>query len=340
MLPLYHAERFQSACRTVGCHAERFQCVNRGLKKDCIVVDDQDLHRIKHHIFSLPIRNGKIQYDGECRSFSLLALTVDGAFHQIDHLLCDRKTKPCSLNAVHPTVRLAGKRFIHGCHILRTHADSGIGYDVGQSHTAGFLAFFLTHVHADTAAGFRVFQGIGKDIDIDLIQPKPVGIKILLLHPADTEIEFDVLFFDHRPGQVYEVFHRLNDGERLRTEAQLAALNLGDVQNVVNQGEQMIAGQRDLPQVFSHRFHIAEILFRNRREADDCVHRRANIVRHRREEIGFRSVRRRRFTGSSLELLVIRKHDGEVKHKQDQESCGNKADQQPVFGIHTQVLLR
>ena len=102
-----HAERFQSAFRTVCFHTEGLQCVNRGIQKDLIVIDDQDIHRIKHHIFPLPVGNGEIQRYGKCGSFALLALAVDGAFHQIDHLFGYGKSKPGSLNGVHPAVYLA-----------------------------------------------------------------------------------------------------------------------------------------------------------------------------------------------------------------------------------------
>ena len=80
----------------------------------------------------------------------------------------------------------------------------------------------------------------------------------------------------------------------------------------------MIAGQRDFPQVLAYRLHISQILFRDRRKAYDRVHRRADIMRHGGKEIGFRSVRHRRFSGCSLELFVERKHDGHVKNEQDQ----------------------
>ena len=335
-----HAERLQSASRAVGCYAERLQCVDGGLQEDLVVIDDQDVHRLEHHILPLPIGNGKIQDYGEGRSFTLLALAVYAASHQIDHLLCDGQSEPGALNTVHPAVCLARKRLIHVCHKFRTHADAGIRDPVGQPHTAGLLAFRLAHVHADTSAGFRVFNGIGKDIDVDLIQPKLVGVEIFFFHPTGAEIELDILFLDHRLGEVHEIFHRLDEGEGLRAEIQLSALDLGNVQDIVDQGEQMIAGQRDLPQIFSYRFRISEILFRDRREADDRVHRRADIVGHCRKKIGFRFVGRRRFPGRRLELLVEINDHGQIKNEQDQESGRYNPYQQPVFGIDPQILHR
>ena len=196
------------------------------------------------------------------------------------------------------------------------------------------------HIHADTSARLRVFDGVGKDVNIDLVQPQLVGIKIFFFKPADTEIEIDILFLDHRLGQVDEVFHRFNDGEGQRAEVQFSAFNLGNVQNIIDQRKQVFAGQRDFPQVFANRFRIAGILFSNCREPDDRVHRRADIMGHGGEEIGFCLVRRSRFFRRSLEFLVKAQDDRQVKYEQDQETRRNKTDQQPVFGAHVQVFHR
>ena len=56
-----HIERFGRATRAVGCYSERLQRFDRGFKEDFIIIDDQRVHRLKHHILSLPIRNRKIQ---------------------------------------------------------------------------------------------------------------------------------------------------------------------------------------------------------------------------------------------------------------------------------------
>ena len=102
-----HAERFRSASCMVRCYSQRFKCVNSCIKKNIIIINDKDIHRIENHIIPLPFRNGKIQNYGKCRSFSLLAVTVNGSIHQIDHLLRDGKSQTSPLNAVYPAVCLA-----------------------------------------------------------------------------------------------------------------------------------------------------------------------------------------------------------------------------------------
>ena len=53
-------------------------------------------------------------------------------------------------------------------------------------------------LYTDTSAQFRIFDRVGKDIDIDLIQAELVCIQILLLHRVGVEAEFYILFLDHR----------------------------------------------------------------------------------------------------------------------------------------------
>ena len=102
----------------------------------------------------------------------------------------------------------------------------------------------------------------------------------------------------------------------------------------------MIAGKADFSKVICNRFRVSQILLRNGRQAHNGVHRRADIMRHGGEKIGFCPVRRGRFSGRRLELLIEIKHDRQVKHEEEQKGCGNNADQQPVFGIYAQILHR
>ena len=105
-----------------------------------------------------------------------------------------------------------------------------------------------------------------------------IRVQVLFFHPVDTEAELDILFLDHRLRQVYKVLHSFHDRERQRVEIELSALHLGDIQNIVDQCEQMIAGKADLSKAFSCSLHIAEVFLGDRRKSDDCVHGRANVV--------------------------------------------------------------
>ena len=195
---LDHAKRFQTALRLFCRHAERRKRVGTRLKHDVVVIHDQNVNGFKLHIFTLPVGNGDIQNDREGRSLALLALTVNRSAEQIDHLFCNREAQPGPLNAVDTAVNLTGEGLIHGCHEFRRHPDPRIRNHIGQPNAAGRGALFLTQVHADTAARFRVFDGVGENVDINLIQTKLVRIEVFLFHLVDVEAEINILLLDHR----------------------------------------------------------------------------------------------------------------------------------------------
>ena len=102
------------------------------------------------------------------------------------------------MNTVDTAVCLAGEGLVHGRHEFRAHTDARICYTIAQPYTAGYVTLFLLHIHADLAAGFRVFNGVGENVDINLIQAELVGIQVFLFHLIDVEAELNILFLDHR----------------------------------------------------------------------------------------------------------------------------------------------
>ena len=64
----------------------------------------------------------------------------------------------------------------------------------------------------------------------------------------DMETEFNLLFLDHRLRNVYKVLNRFHNGECHGTQFQFSAFHLRQIQNVVDQCQQMIAGKTDLPE--------------------------------------------------------------------------------------------
>src|SRR4029077_12413250 len=84
---------------------------------------------------------------------------------------------------------------------------------------------------------------------------------------------------------VQRSFHGLAQRERCRVESQFASLDLGEVENVVDDSQQRLG----------RAFHYAEVLALPRRQrrverqfghANDSVHGRANLVTHVGQEFG------------------------------------------------------
>ena len=338
LMPLSgHLQRLQAAPGLVRTDPQRIQCVRRGLQQDRVVVREQDLDALDLHLLQLLFGHRQVQRDGEGRPLFHLALALDRPFHQVDHLPRDRQAQPGPLYAVDPAVRLPRKRLVHLFQELGAHAHPGVRDAVNKLHTAFFFALLLLQVHRHAAARHRVFDGVGEDVDVDLVQPQLIGIKIFLLHPVDTDVEVDVLLLDHRLRQVHQVLHGLHDREGHRAQVQFPALHLRDVQDVVDQRQQVVAGQADLSQVFRDGLLVVRFLLGDRGQADDRVHRSADVVRHCRQKIGFRLIGGVRFPGRDLQLLIDRLHVQKVHHQQKQQPEGDDPDQDPVLRNRLQI---
>ena len=57
-----------------------------------------------------------------------------------------------------------------------------------------------------------------------------------------------------------------------------AAFNPAHIQDIIDQAEQMIAGGKHLAQAVLHLAAVVNVADCNRRETDNCIHRRADIV--------------------------------------------------------------
>ena len=92
---------------------------------------------------------------------------------------------------------------------------------------------------------------------------------------------------------------------RLLLEYDPPALDAAHVEYVVDERQQMLARRRDLPEIVRDPRRLREIRLRQRRVADDRVHRGADVVRHIEEEIPLRPVRRRFLLYRDLKLPVF-----------------------------------
>ena len=135
------------------------------------------------------------------------------------------------------------------------------------------------------------------------------------------ETEFDVLLLDHRLRDIDEILDRLHDGESQRAQLQIAALDFGYIQDIVDEREQMIACQTDLPEALLGRLHITGILLGQSRQTDDRIHGSADVVRHCGEEVRLCLIRRFSLPCSDLKVLVKVKHIEHVTEEQDEQTC-------------------
>ena len=105
--------------------------------------------------------------------------------------------------------------------------------------------------------------------------------------------------------------HQNLEIEGFQVELHLSRLNLGQIQHVVNQTQQMAGGAEDLPQIVgdSAVAVIAGVLDEHLTVTDDGVHRRAEFVAHFREK---RTLRLIGLLGGDHGALQFRRARGDL----------------------------
>ena len=242
------------------------------------VLGRQRVGGFRRHVFVLMLRDGHIEGDGERRPLAQLALTLDRASHEVDHLLGDGQTEARALHLVHAAVGLARERVVHALHELLAHAYARVGHAVDQAHHAGRVARQLLQVDVDASVRLGVLEGVRHDVDEHLVDAQLVGIEVLVLHVVGVDAEVDALVLDHGLGDVSEVLCHLSDREGCRRQGELAAFHLGNVQDVVDEREQVVARQLNLAQAVLDDGLVVDVELRDGRQAQNRVHRRADVM--------------------------------------------------------------
>src|ERR1051325_10201265 len=107
------------------------------------------------------------------------------------------------------------------------------------------------------------------------------------------------------PRMTWQTLYHRRDGEELRIDLHLPGLDLREVEDVVDDPEEMLAGVVDVLEK-SEMFRIdlsLQPLGEDLGEADDRVHRRAQFVGHVREELALQTIRFLRAPVRVRELL-------------------------------------
>ena len=191
---------------------------------------------------------------------------------------------------------------------LRRHAAAGVGEDELVVARPLDARGVLDNPQRHRAARRRELHRIAEHVHEHLLQAKPVALYQRMGEPFEFNREGDARFFaalrEHRlhlESQRSQI--HLSHGKH-----QAPVLDHGEIENLVDQREQMVARQRDLRQAVVHFLRMPLVHARELRHADDGVHRRADIVAHAREEVALGVVGgNRRAIGvlhGQLELLL------------------------------------
>ena len=88
-----------------------------------------------------------------------------------------------------------------------------------------------------------------------------------------------------------DILRQLRQRNRLTVHAHLACFNPRHIQHVVNQVQKMLAADADFLQAAFHFCLAIHISKRDLRHAQDCIHRRADVMAHIRQKFALRPVR-------------------------------------------------
>ena len=289
-----------------------FEETDRQLLVDGIVLDQQDMQRRQRRLdagrrgrrFGGRRRLGPAQRQGEAEGAALARRADDGQFaaHQLDQPAGDGQ--PQAGTAVLARGRGIGLRkgIENAGELVGGNADAGIAHGKGQGQRLGLLPFEADGEHHLAALG--ELDRVADQIEQHLAQPGRVPAQLAGEGRIDVGAEIQTAIAGARLQREKHLVDGLAQGEVDGLDAELARLDLREIEDVVDDAEQGIGR-------VAHHLEIAEALllgFRPQRQvghADDAVHRRADLMAHVGEEFALGLIRRLGPFGQMLGAVAL-----------------------------------
>jgi hypothetical protein len=145
-------------------------------------------------------------------------------------------------------------------------------------------AIARSRLHQHVAAFAVVLDGVGQQVQQHLAQARGIAAG----HAVDgAAAQPDLALAGQALDQRQGLGHQGGQRHRLGRDRNLPAFELGQVEHVVDQRQQMLAGRADLLQAPPARVgrHLLAIVQQQLREAQHGVQRRAQLVAHARQEL-------------------------------------------------------
>ena len=247
----------------------------------------------------------KAEIHDELAALARLALNGDGAAHQVHNVLGDGHAEAGALNAADGGVFLTGELLKDVLLELLAHADAVVLDAELIAGPARRRTVFLGNTDADHAACGGKLDGIGQNVQQDLVQPQRVGDDILVLHIHGINEKRQPLCRNIGLDDGAHIVDEVRQMHRFFLDLYLSALDAAHIQHIIDEGKQMLAGGRDLFQVVQHLFLIINMGRSQRGEADDGVHGGADIVAHIEQELPLGAVCRPLVLKRDLQLAVL-----------------------------------
>src|SRR5580700_8709044 len=203
-----------------------------------------------------------------------------------------------------------GERVEDRAELLPGYAHAGVGHgerdDVGCApERAGELHLAGQRDRELDLADRRELDRVGQQVAQDLLEPLLVHVEAVRRAAAYFDAEAEALVFGHRPERGVDVIGERRELEVGGVHIHLARLDLGQVQDVVDQLQQVGPGRVDRAgEVHLLAGEVAVlVLGQQLGEDEQAVQRRAQLVRHVREEVGLVPRRDSQLLGAFLQGL-------------------------------------
>ena len=226
----------------------------------------------------------QFQCDAKHRSFSRPARYVDVAVHRFGQRMTDTQAQAgATENAVGGRTPLVEGEEQAGLFAQRD-ADPGIA-DRERDHHA-MLGFGFEHDADHDLTLIGELDGVTNQIVDDLDYSGLVADQCIRYVTVDDRHQFQVLRMGLRCPKADGRLHAVTQIERFMSQYHLAGFELGKIQNVIDDAQQRVGRLLDHVEIvtlLSGEF----TLVKEPGEANDPVHRRADLMAHVREELGF-----------------------------------------------------
>ena len=177
------------------------------------------------------------QTDDKLAALALRRLHLDGAAHHIHDVLGDRHAKA---GALYPADRggalpLEGLKDLVG--ELLAHADAVILDAELVLPAAVHFTGKLPHPHRDCAARRGKLDGVGQQVQQDLVQPGLVAVDVLVGHIRGVHIKFQLLCVNLPADDGFQVVQHIRKVDFHLFQMDLSAFDAAHIQHIVDEGK-------------------------------------------------------------------------------------------------------
>mmetsp|Transcript_48671 Transcript_48671/g.162403 ORF Transcript_48671/g.162403 Transcript_48671/m.162403 type:complete len:582 (-) Transcript_48671:242-1987(-) len=230
----------------------------------------------------------ELESEGEGGALSVLGRDGDVAAHQLDELLADGEPESDAERVAHAVVLDLGEHAEQLGLRRLLDANAGVGDRDGDKVVPGHLRVVrlldeLVDRESDAALDGELDRVV-QEVEQHLPQPLLVAAHVDRKVGAERHVEREALVARLRVDDVERAREDLPHLERLVLELDLARLNLGDVEDVVDQVQQVLRRHDGVAHVLTRQ--LGQLVAHGElQHAEHAVERRPHLVRHGGEEV-------------------------------------------------------